>query len=256
MNTRTLRTTSEVTAEDVVILVNHTQEMSYDEPYNWQNNKIAICNKENKIITYLNSIVKRIVDIIGGLIGIAILIPLTVIVTIVNFMNKDFGPTFYSHKRIGKNGKYFKMYKFRTMMVNSDEKLEEILRNDENARKEWEENRKLKNDPRVTKIGKILRKTSLDEWPQFLNVFLGEMSIVGPRAVVDGEIEKFGMYKNDILEVKPGITGYWAANGRSDTTYEERVFMEHKYIREFSLLMDIKILLQTVVSVIKKKGAV
>ena len=256
MNTRTLRTTSEVTAEDVVILVNDTQEMSYDKPYNWQNNKIAICNKENKIITYLNLIVKRTVDIIGGLIGIAILIPLTVIVTIVNFMNKDFGPTFYSHKRIGKNGKYFKMYKFRTMMVNSDEKLEEILRNDENARKEWEENRKLKNDPRVTKIGKILRKTSLDEWPQFLNVFLGEMSIVGPRAVVDGEIEKFGMYKNDILEVKPGITGYWAANGRSDTTYEERVFMEHKYIREFSLLMDIKILLQTVVSVIKKKGAV
>ena len=105
-------------------------------------------------------------------------------------------------------------------------------------------------------MGKFLRKTSLDEFPQFINVLKGEMSIVGPRAVVDGEIEKFGIYKKDILSVKPGITGYWAANGRSDTSYEERVFMEYKYVRMFSVWMDIKILFKTVASVLRKEGAV
>ena len=117
-------------------------------------------------------------------------------------------------------------------------------------------NRKLKNDPRITKIGKILRKTSIDEFPQFINVLKGEMSLVGPRAVIDGEIEKFGIYKKDILSVKPGITGYWAANGRSSTSYDERVFLEYKYVENFSIFMDVKILIKTVVSVLKKEGAV
>ncbi len=148
------------------------------------------------------------------------------------------------------------MYKFRTMVVDSDERLAKLLEEDEEARKEWEENRKLKNDPRITKIGSFLRKTSLDEFPQFINVLKGDMSIVGPRAVVDGEIEKFGIYKKEILSVKPGITGYWAANGRSDTSYEERVFMEYKYVRMFSVWMDIKILFKTVASVLRKEGAV
>ena len=148
------------------------------------------------------------------------------------------------------------MYKFRTMVVDADKKLAELLKKDEEMRKEWQENRKLKHDPRITKIGEFLRKTSIDEFPQFLNVLKGDMSLVGPRAVVKGEIEKFGIYKKDILSVKPGITGYWAANGRSNTTYEDRVLMEYKYIDKCSILMDIKILLKTVVSVVKKEGAV
>lgn len=210
----------------------------------------------NVILKTLNLFIKRLVDIIGSIVGIILLIPITIVVYIVNKIHKDDGPIFYSHTRIGKDGKYFKMYKFRSMCVDADEKLKDLLENDEEARKEWEENQKLQNDPRITKIGKFIRKTSIDEFPQFINVLKGDMSIVGPRAVVDGEIEKFGIYKKDILSVKPGITGYWAANGRSDTNYDDRVFMEYKYIEDFSIWMDIKILFKTVISVVKKEGAV
>ena len=217
---------------------------------------LSTIKNKSIILDYIERFFKRTIDIIGGLFGVLLLIPLTIFVAILNFINKDKGPIFYCQDRIGKNGKHFKMFKYRTMVTNADEKLNKLLEEDEEARQEWYENRKLKNDPRITKIGKILRKTSLDEFPQFINVLLGEMSIVGPRAVVDDEIEKFGIYKKDVLSVKPGITGYWAANGRSNTSYQERVFMEHKYIREFSVWMDIKILFKTVESVIKKEGAV
>ena len=180
----------------------------------------------------------------------------TAIVAIVNFINKENGPLFYSHERIGKDGKHFKMYKFRSMVVGADEILEKMMSEDEEVRKEFEETRKLKNDPRITKIGKILRKTSLDEFPQFINVLKGEMSLVGPRAVIEGEIELFGEHKSEVLSVKPGITGYWAANGRSDTTYEERVKLETYYANNMSIPLDIEILAKTVISVVKKEGAI
>lgn len=210
----------------------------------------------NRIIIKLEKLLKRMIDIVGSLFGILALIPLTIGIYIANIIVGDKGPVFYTHKRIGKNGKKFKMYKFRTMCIDSDEKLKELLETDEDAKQEWEEHRKLRNDPRITKVGNILRKTSLDEFPQFINVLKGEMSLVGPRAVVDDEIEKFGFLKNKVLSVKPGITGYWAANGRSNTSYEERVRMEAKYVDCFSILMDIKILFKTVSSVLKKEGAV
>lgn len=199
---------------------------------------------------------KRLIDICGALVGIAILLPLTVVVAIINFANKENGPLFYSQKRIGKNGKYFKMYKFRSMVVGADEILKKLLEENEDLRKEFEETRKLQDDPRITKVGRFLRKTSLDEFPQFINVLKGEMSLVGPRAVIDGEIEKFGEHKEEVLSVKPGITGYWAANGRSNTSYDERVEMETYYVNNISILLDIQILLKTVISVIKKEGAV
>lgn len=217
---------------------------------------LVVFKKSAKYIKYINSFFKRIMDIVGAIVGIAILIPLTIIVKIVNILNKDYGPIFYSQERIGKNGKYFKMYKFRSMCMNSQEILEKLLKEDEEAKKEWEEHRKLNNDPRITKIGKILRKTSLDEFPQFLNVLKGEMSLVGPRAVIDGEIDKFGLFKDAVLSVKPGVTGYWASHGRSETSYEERVEMEFHYVVNNSVFMDIGILLKTVISVIKKEGAV
>ena len=217
---------------------------------------LIVFKKSTKYIKYINLFFKRIMDILGAIVGILILIPLTVIVKIVNILNKDYGPLFYSHERIGKNGKHFKMYKFRSMCMNSQEVLEKILKEDENAKKEWEEHRKLNNDPRITKIGKFLRKTSLDEFPQFLNVLKGEMSLVGPRAVIDGEIEKFGEFKDAVLSVKPGITGYWAANGRSDTSYEERIEMEFYYVVNNSVFMDIGIIFKTIISVLKKEGAV
>lgn len=200
--------------------------------------------------------VKRCIDIVGAIVGIMILIPLTVVVWIANKVNKEDGPLFYSHERIGKNGKHFKMYKFRSMVVGADEILKKMLEEDEELKKEYEETWKLREDPRITKIGKFLRKTSLDEFPQFVNVLKGEMSLVGPRAVVDGEIERFGIHKDKVLSVKPGVTGYWAANGRSDTSYEERVEMETFYAENMSISLDISILFKTVISVVKEEGAV
>ena len=211
--------------------------------------------KEHTALKIVNVSAKRTMDIFGAIVGIIFLIPLTIIVALINLINKENGPLFYAQRRIGKDGKEFKMFKFRTMIVGADEKLKEMLANDAELRKEWEENRKLKNDPRITKMGNFMRKTSLDEFPQFLNVLIGNMSLVGPRAVVGDEIEKFGDYQEDVLSVKPGITGYWAANGRSDTSYEERVYMETKYARNWSVWMDIKILFKTVLSVVKKEGA-
>ena len=200
--------------------------------------------------------VKRLIDICGAIVGIIILIPVTAVVAVVNFICKDYGPLFYSQDRIGKDGKHFKMYKFRSMVVGADEILKKLLAENEDLRKEFEATRKLQNDPRITKAGKILRKTSLDEFPQFINVFNGEMCLVGPRAVIDDEIEYFGNHREEVLSVKPGITGYWAANGRSNTSYDERVEMETYYANNVSIPLDIKILFKTVISVIKKEGAV
>lgn len=218
--------------------------------------KLVVFKKSVKYITYLNSFCKRIMDIVGSIVGIAFLIPLTIVIATINYFSKDNGPIFYCHKRLGKNGQHFYMYKFRTMVNNSQEVLEKLLKEDPEARKEWEENRKLKNDPRITKIGRFLRKTSLDEIPQFINVLKGEMSLVGPRAVVDDEIEKFGLYKDKVLSVKPGITGYWGAHGRSNTSYDDRVQMEAYYVDHNSIFTDIEILFDTVISVIKKEGAI
>ena len=208
------------------------------------------------VLKVINMIFKRTIDICGGIVGTLILIPLTLVVWMINIFSGDRGPLFYTQERIGKNGKHFKMYKFRSMVVGADEKLKELLQNDSEARSEYMKYRKLKHDPRITKAGNFLRKTSLDEFPQFINVIKGEMSLVGPRAVVDGEIEKFGKCKEIVLSVKPGITGYWAANGRSDTTYEERVEMETFYAKNSTCVLDIKILFKTVFSVIRGAGAV
>ena len=201
-------------------------------------------------------LLKRIIDLFASIVGLVFLGILVPIVWMGNRICKDKGPIFYSHQRIGKDGKHFKMYKFRSMVVGADDILQEYLKNNEEIRKEFEETRKLQNDPRITKFGAFLRKTSIDEFPQFLNVLKGDMSLIGPRAVVDDEIEMFGDKKENVLSVKPGITGYWAANGRSNTSYEERVEMENYYVENMSILLDIKIVFKTIYSVIKREGAV
>ena len=232
------------------------QEVKYEVKEN-NDIKYLVANKRpNVVLRAINLFFKRIIDIIGAIVGIIFLIPITIGVYIANKKVKDDGPIFFVQERIGKDGKIFKMYKYRSMVVGADEKLEKYLAENPAANAEYRIFKKLKDDPRITKVGNFLRKTSLDEFPQFINVLKGDMSIVGPRAVVDGEIEKFGIYQKEILSVKPGITGYWAANGRSDTSYEERVFMEYKYVRMFSVWMDIKILFKTVASVLKKEGAI
>ena len=163
---------------------------------------------------------------------------------------------FYEHLRYGKDGKKFRIYKFRSMCIDADKRLKEYLEQNEEARKEFEENHKLKDDPRITKLGKFIRKTSIDELPQFVNVLKGDMSLIGPRPIVDGEIEKYGENKDKFLSVRPGLTGYWAANGRSDITYEERMKMELYYVDNISFKLDIQIFFKTIISVVKKEGAV
>lgn len=198
------------------------------------------------------SSIKRIFDVLMSTIGLIILSPILIIIAMVIKIDSK-GPIFFAHKRIGKNGKYINVYKFRSMHHNSKEIFENFT---EEQRKEYNENFKLDNDPRVTRIGEFLRKTSLDELPQLINIIKGDMSIVGPRPIVDEEKAKYGVYFDKFISVIPGLTGYWQANGRSDTTYDERVQMDMYYIDNRSLWMDIKIVFKTVIAVIKKEGAV
>ena len=199
--------------------------------------------------------IKRIIDIIGALVGIAILIPLTVAVWIGNRVCKDKGPIFYSQERIGKDGKIFKMYKFRSMVVGADEVLQELLEKDEKANKEYSEFKKLENDPRITKFGNFLRKTSLDEFPQFINVLKGEMSIVGPRAYLIREKEDMGDTYETIIRCKPGITGLWQVNGRSSVNFKTRLDMDVEYYNKYSTTLDLEILFKTISAVLNKDGA-
>ena len=199
---------------------------------------------------------KRAIDILGALCGMILLIPLTIGIWIANKIAKDNGPIFYTQDRIGKDGKIFKMYKYRSMVVGADEKLKKYLEENEEARKEFKEYKKLKNDPRITKIGKFIRKTSLDEFPQFINVLKGEMSLVGPRPYMPREKEDINGFFNYITSCKPGITGLWQTSGRSDTTFTERLTLDMSYYYNNTLKSDIKILYKTVENVIKKEGAI
>lgn len=198
---------------------------------------------------------KRIVDIIGALFGVIMLVPMTIGIYIANLIVGDKGPIFYSQNRIGKDGKNFKMYKFRSMCMGADEKLEKYLQENEEARKEYKINKKLKDDPRVTKIGKFIRKTSIDEFPQFINVLKGEMSLVGPRPYLPREINDMGYAYQYITAVKPGVTGLWQVKGRNDVTFKDRLDLDMEYFENKNLLFEIKILFWTVSSVVHKKGA-
>ena len=196
---------------------------------------------------------KRFFDIFFSLIACLFLIPIYIIVKLSYLFEEDKEPVLYTHTRVGKNGKEFKLYKFRSMVYNADEVLKELLK-DEKNKKEWEENHKLENDPRITKIGRFIRKTSLDEFPQFINVLKGDMSIIGPRPLVPGELkEKNGL--NLYERIKPGITGWWGCNGRSNISYEERLELEYYYVKNYSLGLDIMCILKTIYVVLFQKGA-
>lgn len=170
-------------------------------------------------------------------------------------IKKDGGDAIYEHERVGQYGKKFKCYKFRSMVVNSAEVLQNLLESDPVAKAEWDKDFKLKNDPRITKIGNFIRKTSLDELPQLWNVLKGEMSLVGPRPIVAAELERYGKYVDDYLSVKPGLTGLWQISGRNDISYQERIALDIEYIKNQSFLGDIIILLKTIHIIVTKKGA-
>jgi undecaprenyl-phosphate galactose phosphotransferase len=164
-------------------------------------------------------------------------------------------PIFFGHKRIGRNGKVFSCYKFRTMLPNSAQMLKDLLERDPEARKEWDRDFKLKNDPRITPLGHFLRKTSLDELPQLWNVVKGEMSLVGPRPVVDAELERYGSNVDLYLEARPGITGIWQISGRNDISYDSRVYLDGWYVKNWSFFNDLVILIKTVKVIFKRDGA-
>lgn len=213
-------------------------------------NQEIVCSKSRKRIY---RITKRLFDFFASLMAIIILSPIFLLISILIKIDSK-GHIIYKHKRIGKNGRYIYLYKFRTMYSDADKRLNELLK-DPKIKKEWEENFKLDDDPRITKIGNFLRKTSLDELPQLFNILKSDMSLVGPRPVIDGEIEKYGRNKDKFLSVLPGLTGWWACNGRSDIDYNERMKLELYYVDHCSIFLDIKCILKTILAVFKKSGA-
>lgn len=198
--------------------------------------------------------IKRMFDMICGIFGCVLMLPLIVVVKIMNMLDGDFQSIFYRQKRIGKDGNYIYIYKFRSMVPNADEILKELLK-DEKYKKEWELNQKFENDPRITKIGNILRKTSLDEVPQFINVLTGDMSLIGPRPLVEGELDAHNGNHEIYERMRPGISGWWAANGRSCTSYEQRLELEYYYVENWNLLLDIKCIFRTIKAVLITTGA-
>jgi lipopolysaccharide/colanic/teichoic acid biosynthesis glycosyltransferase len=197
---------------------------------------------------------KRAMDVLGA--GALLLLALPAFLVIAALVKLDGGKVFYAHQRVGLGGRLFGCLKFRSMVADSDQRLAALLARDPAARAEWDATRKLKNDPRVTAIGRVLRASSLDELPQIINVLRGEMSLVGPRPVQASELAAFyGAAAQHYMMVRPGITGPWQISGRSDTSYAQRVALDVAYVTHPSLWTDIKILLRTPVAVLARRGA-
>ena len=196
---------------------------------------------------------KRVLDIIGSLVLAAVFSPLMLVIVLL--LRKDGGPVIYRHWRVGRGGRIFECVKFRTMIPDAEHVLRDLLEQDSKLKGEWVRNHKLRRDPRVTRLGRFLRRTSLDELPQLWNVIRGEMSLVGPRPVVRHELLRYGRSIPAYLSSKPGITGLWQVKGRNDTDYRRRVALDTYYVRRQSLLLDLYILLQTTRVVVGGRGA-
>lgn len=211
--------------------------------------------KTRKMEYIAYKIIKRTLDILVSIIGIILLMPITIAIWIANIIVKDKGSIFFKQERIGKDGEFFKLYKYRSMVVEADDKLSKYLAENEEAREEYKKYKKLKKDPRITKVGKFIRKTSIDEFPQFINVLKGQMSLVGPRPYLPREINDMGESFNEIIKVKPGLTGLWQVNGRSETTFEDRLRIDKEYVEKKGLKLDTKIFIWTIGKVFIKEGA-
>ena len=196
--------------------------------------------------------IKRMLDILGAILGIIVLSPFFIIVALAIKVEDPKGKVIFGHMRVGKNGKQFPCLKFRSMYSNAEEMKENFT---EEQKQEYAETFKLKNDPRITKVGKFIRKTSLDELPQLFNILRGDMTIVGPRPIVTAELEFYGEYDKYYKAVKPGLTGLWQVSGRSDTSYEERVELDMEYVSTRNIFKDIYIIIMTVVKVLKREGS-
>lgn len=202
---------------------------------------------------YLHSRTKRCVDVVGAL-GIGVVFS-PVIVGVIGIMAFQEGPVIFGHERIGLRGRKFRCYKFRSMVPDAERVLQDLLASDDVARAEWQKDFKLKKDPRVTRVGRFLRKTSLDELPQLLNVLKGDMSLVGPRPIVREELIRYGRGARFYLSARPGLTGLWQVSGRSDIDYSRRVAMDRAYAERARVRMDIKIIIRTALVVLRFRGA-
>lgn len=196
---------------------------------------------------------KRLFDIAASALALLLLTPLLVVISFIIFLY-DRGKPIFVHKRVGQDGNSFGCLKLRSMAMNAEERLQELLASSPEMRAEWEETQKLDKDPRVTRIGNFLRKTSLDELPQFLNVLKGEMSLVGPRPIVQDELARYGDNATSYLRLRPGLTGPWQTTGRNDVSYNERVQMDVAYERDITLVEDLRIMVMTVVTMLKRTG--
>jgi Undecaprenyl-phosphate galactose phosphotransferase WbaP len=197
---------------------------------------------------------KRSFDVALSAIGIVIISPIFAVLAFLIWAQDGKKP-FYSHWRIGRNGRPFKCLKFRSMVPNSSEVLAKLLRSDPKASREWAESQKLHNDPRITPLGRLLRSSSLDELPQLINVLRGEMSIVGPRPIVDAEITRYGQEFERYCACRPGLTGLWQVSGRSDTSYQDRVKFDCAYVSDWSLWLDMAIVVRTIPAVLSQRGS-
>ncbi|EPU1028374.1 TPA: undecaprenyl-phosphate galactose phosphotransferase WbaP [Klebsiella pneumoniae] len=215
--------------------------------------EVMIFRVQQNLAKWSSRILKRAFDIFGALAIIIVLSPLLLYIS--RKVKKDGGPAIYGHERIGKGGVPFKCLKFRSMVINSKEVLTALLESDPESKKEWDETFKLKNDPRITKIGGVLRRTSLDELPQLFNVLKGEMSLVGPRPIITAELERYNEEVEYYLLSKPGMTGLWQVSGRSDVDYETRVYLDAWYVKNWSMWNDIAILFKTISVVLRKDSA-
>lgn len=210
--------------------------------------------KATRRASQLDAIAVRIMDITVASCALAFLAPLLLVIAALVYL-VDPGPIFFAHRRVGRHGKSFPCLKFRSMVVDAEARLNHLLENDADAREEWIRDFKLRHDPRITKIGHFLRKTSIDELPQFLNVLRGEMSIVGPRPIVQGEAVRYGRYFVDYIQVKPGVTGLWQVSGRNNVSYRRRVALDISYARNKCLALDLQILVKTIPAVLLAKGS-
>jgi exopolysaccharide production protein ExoY len=197
---------------------------------------------------------KRVFDVVAALAGLVALSPIMVMVAIY-LSYSDRGPIFYAHERVGRGGRKFKCVKFRTMCVDADKMLEKHLAENPDALREWEATQKLKDDPRVFPFGRTLRRTSIDELPQLINILKGEMSVVGPRPVTEPELQRYGNGRFGYLSVRPGLTGLWQVSGRNDVSFDSRVALDLKYIRNWSMSLDAWIVILTFKVVFFQKGS-
>jgi exopolysaccharide production protein ExoY len=202
----------------------------------------------------IGGLVKRTFDVTSAGLALIVFSPIfLMIMALVKFTDK--GPAFYGHGRIGHKGRTFKCLKFRTMAVNGEEILRNHLRDNPEAAEEWRKTRKLRDDPRVTAVGRVLRKLSLDELPQLLNIVRGEMSVVGPRPVVDDELKVYDSFAVYYLQTRPGLTGLWQISGRNDVSYETRIAFDTQYVQNWSLFSDVSIILRTIPAVCLARGS-